>query len=196
MKKILSGLFAFVFIMFIACNNDGNKTPQKSDTVSINRDTAKTNNDTTRQTTETRGKKANKDVDITEVNQSFENTIIYLKIDPSKANLPWTIMKNSVYVLNKNGSKSPLVGISIKGTLTFSFEGITISPSNDQNVLKYDLLGNNESVVQFGPTIERAPNTGELAFAFATEKDKASKLKIGVGGGKTILLLIPGEEVQ
>lgn len=39
MKRILP--WFFVFAIFVACNNDGNNTPKKSDTSSINSDTAK-----------------------------------------------------------------------------------------------------------------------------------------------------------
>lgn len=122
--------------------------------------------------------------EITEVKRADNFTTTYVKIDPSKADLPWTILKDHVYLLTKSDSRTPAAGIAIKGRLAVAIQGVVVSPSNDQNILEFEIISG--GLIQIVAPLSRAPNVGELAFVFKGDKDEVTGLEMSTKEGKTI----------
>ena len=133
-----------------------------------------------------------KGIEISEISYQSDHTIVYLKIDPSKADLPWTIMMDRTNLLTKDGTKKQAAGIAVKGPLAAALQGVTISSSNDQNILKFEIISG--GMIQLVAPLDRAPRPGELALAFATSMDQVTGIELVTKAGKTITLTAEGKK--
>ena len=116
---------------------------------------------------------------VTEVVQESDYSVIYVKIDPMEANLPWALSRETIHAVNKEGVKIPMEGAALRGSIVARLSAFTIS-LDEEGDLYFDFL--EPGVVKLLFVLNRQLKECEIALAFKTKKEELVSLEIdGIG---------------
>ena len=125
------------------------------------------------------------------VNQCFEHTVVYVRIDPSKAGLPWTITRDRVRLLTKDNQRVTAVGIALAGNIAFALPRVNILRREDGKGLRYELFfAHANAPIELVTPLERVVEPGEIAFSFPCRKDDATSLEIDLSEEDVVVLRV------
>ena len=135
------------------------------------------------ETTQKRGKKKETakslSFSVTEVVQKSDYSVIYVKIDPMKANLPWALSRETIHAVNKEGVKIPMEGAALRKTIVFGLSAFTIN-LDEEGDLSFEIPESGEVQLLF--VLHRQLKEFEIALAFKTKKEELVSLEIdGIG---------------
>jgi hypothetical protein len=129
--------------------------------------------------------------EITEVVPSFEDTVIYVRVNPASADLPWTVSRTETCLVTRNGERVPLRGLALRGKIARAFPPVTILAAGDRKSLKFEFAPDPSPPVQSATALTREPGACEIALSFHAARQDATTLVIAPAAGKPVTIPVP-----
>ena len=127
---------------------------------------------------------------ITEVQEHLGFTVAYVEIAPARAKLPWTLLQDQVWLVQGDGQKTTLAGISPKGALAMGLAGLKLSPGEGAQPLAFEVVHASQLLSVVAP-LEREPRAGEIALVFKASRAGAVRVEATTGEGQQLTLPLP-----
>jgi len=122
---------------------------------------------------------------------SGDEAAVYIRIDPDRANLPWTLMATDVNVVTADGRRVATSGVGIASRLAFAFPGLTIKHGTEGKDLSFDLIAEDEQSPLQLQLLPRPVGEAEIAFLFAVDPRIVRRFEIQPIGGRKMNFSLP-----